>query len=261
MRTMQFITAALTLCLFAGSGFAEQPWQKEYTGEDATGAHVIALWSFNADAPGRDASGKYVLAPRGQSRFVAEGKFGGGLESFNSGKDPNTAQGATTKKNDALTPKGAFTFECWMKPKADLFESGTAFIFDNKYYHYNKDLPVAKHGFCLFLNRNSKKTAFRLAANLGFGDKSEAYQSAEVPLLQADTWCHLAMTYDGKGTVRFFVDGKDVGGRTAEGAGDLSPSLYHTALASRFGSTHVGCSAVFDQVRLSKGVIAFAPAD
>ena len=54
-----------------------QPWEAEYAGQDATGAHVIALWQFSAGAETADSSGHgHGLTLHG-AKGVAEGRFGG----------------------------------------------------------------------------------------------------------------------------------------------------------------------------------------
>ena len=58
-----------------------EPWESQYSGEDATGEHVIGLWQFNAGAETKDDSGHaHDLALQG-AKGNAQGRFGGAMES------------------------------------------------------------------------------------------------------------------------------------------------------------------------------------
>ena len=78
-KRMVWLAAALAVtCVFISAAWARQPWQAPYTGEDATGADVLAFWAFSKDAPEMESSGKgYKLGMRGESRLVEGGVFGG----------------------------------------------------------------------------------------------------------------------------------------------------------------------------------------
>ena len=94
------------------------PWQQPYTGPEATGPNVIALWQFNGGAEAEDNSGQeHDLTLRGQSRFAGEGRFGVCLESFPADEKNDKPQGALAKNDPRLTPPGAFTLELWFQPK------------------------------------------------------------------------------------------------------------------------------------------------
>jgi len=65
------------------TGSSGKPWDTLYTGEEATGEHVLGLWQFLPGQETKDNSGKgHELKLRGNSRFAAGGKFGNCLESF-----------------------------------------------------------------------------------------------------------------------------------------------------------------------------------
>src|SRR5690625_3443534 len=59
--TMKRLTPLFTfgvLSVFVSIAFAQTTgWKKPYSGDDATGDHVKALWHFDSDNPAKDASG------------------------------------------------------------------------------------------------------------------------------------------------------------------------------------------------------------
>lgn len=82
---------ALALVILAGSIFTwpliaadspprlREPFRTPYTGDDAKGSHVLALWTFDDDEPLGDASsGGHQLALQG-AELDRQGKFGGAL--------------------------------------------------------------------------------------------------------------------------------------------------------------------------------------
>ena len=98
------------------AGEARPPWQTHYTGAEATGEHVIALWQFQPGQETRDASGNgHDLTLRGQARFTTDGPFGGCLESFAAGAE-NKPQGALAAMRPACHRQITFTLELWFQP-------------------------------------------------------------------------------------------------------------------------------------------------
>ncbi len=229
----------------------EKPWERPYSGEEATGDAVLALWQFDQGAETTDASGKgRDLKLRGQSRIAKDGRFGSCLECFAAPEDkPEGAQ--VMKLDTALSPKGAFTAELWLKPKPEMADLRTAWLLDCKYFNYAKDIPQANTGYLLLLQRSGEK--WRPTVMLGFGKDSESYQAKPVELA-AGAWRHLAFTYDGEGTVRILLDGKDIGGGTTAGRGAIEPTRYALTVGGRYGSIHHGTPAFFDQVRIARGI-------
>ncbi|MDP6356289.1 MAG: hypothetical protein QF473_14360 [Planctomycetota bacterium] len=242
-------------CLVLLSGFArgEAPWQKLYTGDDATGSHVLGLWQFQPGKDVADSSGNgHKLRLRGKTRVVSDGKFGSCLESFAAGEgEKNHAEGAFAVNKPDLTPKGAFTLELWFKLKNEAADHKQLILLDKKYYHYVKDLPKANHDYCLFLEGKGAKR--KLKAFLGFGKDSSWYLSNTVSL-EDDRWYHVAFAYDGKGGGVFQLDAREVGRATHEGRGPVSAGPYHLCIGARLGSTHIGFPGFIDQVRVIDGV-------
>ena len=249
--------APLFLYLAASVAFASgQPWDTPYTGKDATGDQVIALWQFEPGAEAKDNSGHgHDLKLRGKGKFVAGGKFGSCLESFPSGTDNDKPQGAVAPNSPHLTPPGPFTIEMWIKSKSKpvIAKGHNVFLLDKKYYHYPKDLPKANHDYGIFL-RNEAPGRWRLHAWLGFGEDSSAYQS-DVVTIEPGQWRHIGFVYDGAGTCRFYLDGIRVGRQSYPGRGPVSPGPWQLAIGERVGSTHGGFPGYIDQVRIVKGVL------
>ncbi|MBI3921977.1 MAG: hypothetical protein HY318_11220 [Armatimonadetes bacterium] len=90
MRYLRIISPTLALSFLLGraspvmSADAEsQPWQKLYTGAEATGDNVIALWQFQPGQETKDNSGHgHDLTLRGQARFVKDESFGAAIPDF-----------------------------------------------------------------------------------------------------------------------------------------------------------------------------------
>lgn len=228
---------------------AGPPWTQLYTGEEASGPHVIALWQFLPGQETSDNSGHgHNLRLRGRSRFVPAGMFGHCLECFPSAGNKDTPNGAVAKNHPALSPSGAFTLELWIKPKPELAECDTAFLLDKKYLHYPRDVPTANRDYCLYLRRSGPEK-FRLVAYLGFGNDSAEFTSREVTL-EPDRWVHVAFSYDGAGTGRFFLNGEAVGRTFHPGRGPIVAGEYDLVIGDRYGSLYSGFPGWIDQVRI-----------
>jgi hypothetical protein len=234
----------------------EPPWQKPYTGQEATGENVIALWRFDAGEEGKDNSGRgHDLTLRGQSGYAADGRFGSCLESFPADEENDKPQGALAKNHPSLSPEGAFTIEMWFKPKPEMDQFATVFLLDKKYFHYAKDLPQANWDYCLYMRRAGASQR-QIVAYLGFGEDSAAFTSRTVDV-EPGGWYHVAFAYDGAGTGRIFLNGQVVGRTTHEGRGSVTPGKYHLVIGCRYGSIHSGFPGYIDEVRISKGVVPF----
>ncbi len=258
MHTRQILAAAGLLALAGLHAQPAAPWQQEYRDAEASGDHVIALWQFDTGKEAEDASGHgHGLALRGRSVWSPEGRFGGCLESFR--VDPKVEDkpvGATTRDRDTLSPEGAFTLELWLKPKAELAEQSTAFLIDKKFFHYAKDEPRANTDYALYLQRH-RDGGLVLTATLGFG-KDSVWASSKPVTLEAGRWVHLAYSYDGAGTSRFYVDGAYAGRVVHEGRGAITPGTNPLIIGDRVGSSYGGCAGWIDQVRLCRGVLPWA---
>lgn len=266
MKRAIILTTALllnvTICL------AEQPWQQKYEGDEATGEHVVALWSFDGDVPLVDVTETFKLSLRGKSRIAEDGKFGGCLESFRTIKpagapkgDPNGAM-LVTKKPGAITPEGPFTVEMWIKTKDEIAKTGNVRLVDAKYVFYKHKHPRMNAGFGLELQRRKGNDTFRAIVGLGFGEESESL-STDTFTIKPGEWTHLAMTYDGEGTVTVFANGNKVSSRTCKTPGrkGVAPARVSLTIGDRYGSNYRGFPGHIDQVRICNKVIEFKPAE
>ena len=190
---------------------------------------------------------------RGQATFASQGRFGACLESFAAAGDKMSGEGAVAKNAADLSPAGAFTLELWFQPKPEIEEREIVFLLDKKYYHYAKDLPQANWDYCLYLAKTARQRR-QLVAYLGYGKDSAAYTSRSFPLLPGQ-WYHLAFSYDGAGTGRFFLNGRPMGRTVHAGRGPIAPGQYDLVLGDRYGSLYVGCPGYLDEVRLTKGLV------
>lgn len=90
MRYLRDVSSILALCFPLGraipvmsAGADPQPWQKLYTGVEATGENVIVLWQFQPGHETKDNSGQeHDLTLRGQARFVKEESSGAAIPAF-----------------------------------------------------------------------------------------------------------------------------------------------------------------------------------
>lgn len=231
------------------AGSAE-PWQGPYLGSEATGATVLAYWSFEPGVGGTDLSGRgHALAPRGSSRFGDGGAIGAGcLECFATGEDKGAGGGAVAKHHPSLSPEGAFTIEMWIKAKPEIEANKSAWLLDKKYIDYHKEGADADRDYCLKLVQAAGGKR-RLVAQLGFGDDSADFGSGGFEL-PTGAWTHLAFAYDGSGAGRFFVNGRDLGGSTHPGRGGVSGGKRDLVVGDRIGSNYAAFPGWIDGVRI-----------
>ncbi len=233
-----------------------QPFRQLYTGAEATGPNVIALWQFLPGQEAKDNSGHgHDLTLRGEARFVREGPLGAALESFPADSKHDKPQGATARDANDLSPPGAFTLEAWFMPKPEMAEYANVFLLDKKLYHYVLDLPKANTDYCLYMPRAGQNRR-RLVASLGFGKNSDSIEGPEIEVVPGK-WTHVAFTYDGAGRSRFFINGELAGKVYVPGRGAVVPGQYGLTIGDRFGSTHAGFPGYIAQVRVVSGIVPY----
>jgi hypothetical protein len=251
-----FITSLLLGALGPAFSADAAPWQQLYTGAEATGPNVIALWQFLPGQETKDNSGRgHDLTLKGEGRFVKEGPFGAALESFPAGTDNDKEQGAKANDADDLTPASAFTLEAWFAAKPEMEQHPTAWLVDKKYVHYVRDTPEANWDYCLYLNRSGVNKR-RIMVSLGFGADSDFITGPEIDV-PTGTWMHVAYTYDGAGRSRFFLNGELIHKAYNPGRGAVANGRHGLAIGDRFGSTHNGFPGYLAQVRLSNGIVPY----
>lgn len=257
MRSLLIACACLSFATPIG-GAAEtdqelcQPWPAEYGEAAATGAHVLALWSFNElDPQGKvpDVSGHVPPATLAGASLAPDGRFGACLESACGWPQEDKPHRAMVPNHPRLSPAGAFTLECWLRPKPELAgDYPDAFLLDKKY--------VAHDDYQLILGPPGSDGARVLRACLGFGEDSSTWHARPVKL-EPGVWRHIAFTYDGQGTGSFFVDGMPWGQQRIAGRRAISPGRHGLSIGDRIGSYHHGFPGFLDQVRLSSGALEF----
>lgn len=247
---MTLSVAVLMTALCVAAGPLADGWQREYTAEEAKAAHVVALWQFSTGKELEDSSGHGHALELFGAKTIADGRFGGGLQSFPGWPVEDKRHAAVAKAHPSLSPDGAFTIDLWMKPAADLPKGGNGHLLCKKY--------VSHHDYQLSISPLQGQTR-RLQLSLGFGAESEVFASDAIQW-PADVWQHVAVTYDGAGTVRFYRNGTTIGGRTVPGRKSISAGPLPLTIGDRTGSNYGGFAGVLDQVRISRGVREFSPA-
>ncbi len=227
-----------------------EPFRSEYSGENATGEHVIALWQFNQPKATADSSGNGHELTLNGATFEEAGRFGGALRSYRGWPAEDKPHQARAKNDPRLTPAGAFTIEMWLNPADELREYPEAFLVDKKYVDHND--------YQLVLSRETAPDVRCLRASLGFGSESATWQSDPLRL-PPRAWHHIAFTYDGAGTGAFFVDGSPVGSERKTGFGRITAGRHGLVLGDRIGSRYHGFPGLIDQVRISDRACQFAP--
>jgi len=256
LRCITVIALSSLMAQSLSAGEANQPWKKLYTGAEATGEHVIALWQFLPGQETRDNSGKgHDLKVRGETRFVQEGPFGAAMESFPADAKNDRAQGAAARDADDLSPSGAFTLEAWFAGKPEMDKFANVWLLDKKYFNYVRDTAEANWDYCLYLSRTGLNKR-RLMASLGFGKDSDFITGPEIEV-EPGRWIHVAFTYDGAGICRFFVNGELLSKVRLEGRGGITPGRYDLVIGDRYGSVHGGFPGYIAQVRVLKGIPSY----
>jgi hypothetical protein len=249
---MKFHLALLILCSLLSSLSAAplaETWQMGYSGDDAKGSHVLGYWQFDSAKEIADSSSQGNALKLAGAVAVAQGKFSGAIESFPGFPVQDKRHAALAEVKAALSPKGAFTVEMWLKPKVELTQELTPVLVDKKY--------VAHTDYQFRLTTADKGGARRMQVILGFGSDSETfYSDAFQPGLE---WQHVAFTYDAAGTVRFFRNGAPIGAVTRAERGPVAPGKHALSIGDRVGSNYAGFPGFIDEVRICNGALEFRP--
>lgn len=243
--------ATLFTCLAIATHAAPtEKWQAPYSGKDATGSHVLGYWTFDSatDLSGKS-SHKGSIQYAG-AKFHANGKTGGAIEGFPGWPINDKKTAVTIKHHEALSPRGAFTGEMWIKPKAEFTPKLRGFLFDKKY--------VAHQDYQWIIGAEDGAKQRRLEVYLGFGSDTERFVSGPATYSTND-WSHVAFTYDGAGMVTFFHNGALIGTDAKSNRGAIHPGNYELSIGDRRGSNYGGFPGYIDQVRLCEGVREFRP--
>lgn len=244
--------ASLLLALHAAALPAQalqETWETGYTKGDATGTHVLGYWRFDGegDAALKDASGKGGDVALQGAVLHPQGRFGGGLECFPGFPVDPTRHAAVTSAKPALSPKGAFTLEMWVKPKAEFMPQLRCYLLDKKYVNHTD------YQWQLMEESGGQR---RMMVTLGFGSESKMMHSEPLKFT-ADTWQHLAFTYNGAGTGKFYFNGTAAGGTSYPGYGPVVTGAKPLSIGDRIGSNYGGFPGIIDEVRICDGMLSF----
>lgn len=235
---------------------AASPWWRAYSDADANGDDVLGFWNFDGDEAGiaRDSSSHNHQATLRGAKPNAEGRFGGCLESAAGYPVTDESHGMHIAKAPELSPRGAFTVEMWIKPKADdaFPKEVRPVLLDSKY------VPYEHSGFMFSLTNASADSKRQMSVAIGMGSRSETWYSHAFELPQQH-WRHVAFNYDALGTVTFFVDGSELSRVTKADAGPMAPATRPLSIGDRLGSNYNGFPGFIDEVRLSSGQREFRP--
>lgn len=253
-RHFTLFLAVLGTPLLSAASPLMETWESGYSGNDATGPHVIGYWKFDGNSPQdalRDLSGKgHELTLEGGGLLNPKGKSGGAFESFPGFPVQDTRHAVVTPHRPDLSPAGAFTLEMWIAPKAEFADNLRCFLLDKKYVDHTD--------YQWQIGEADKGGRRRMWITLGFGSESRVFY-AEAARFETGVWHHLAFTYDGAGEGRFFIDGQTSGSQHHEGVSTPVPGTKSLSIGDRLGSNYGGFPGLIDEVRLCKGVLAFEP--
>ncbi len=228
-----------------------QPWQGAYAGGDSNGPHVIGHWRFEAGEVTKD-SGPRGLAGKLEGAVAVEnGKVGGAIESFPGWPIEDKHHAVVVGNHPSLSPAGAFTAEMWLQAKPELEKASLTYLLDKKY--------ASHHDFQWLLGVPEKSGARRVIVNLGFGADSESFATEPITFTPG-TWHHIAFSYDGAGTVRFYRDGSTIGSVSRPGRRGIAAGSHGLSIGDRLGSNYGGFPGFIDEVRLCNGALEFSPA-
>lgn len=253
LRDIFLAAAWLAVCATAvvAQGPLAQPWQAAYAGADSNGPRVIGHWQFEAGEITKDSGPRGLGGKPDGVVTVANGKFGGGIESFPGWPVDDKHHALVVANHPSLTPQGAFTAEMWLQAKPELAEASLAYLLDKKYASHTD--------YQWLLGVPEKSGARRIIVNLGFGADSESFSTEPIEFAPG-AWHHLAFSYDGAGIVRFFRDGSSIGTVTRAGRRAVAAGSHGLSIGDRVGSNYGGFPGYIDEVRLCNGALEFSPA-
>ncbi|NLT71038.1 MAG: hypothetical protein GXX91_10130 [Verrucomicrobiaceae bacterium] len=253
------------LALFFCCGLAAVPavseesasrWWAPAVGAEVNGPKVLGFWRFDSEAEvGADASSKGATGRLAGAKWHPEGRFdGGALESAAGFPVIDERHAFVVPRDAAPAPGGAFTLEMWLKAKAaeDFPAEVQPVLADSKYVRDNPS------GFQWGLSRAGGDGQRRFSLEIGLGVRSERWYS-ETFALPPGEWRHAAFSYDGRGTVVFWLDGKEIGRTTKSAAGTMASAIRELSLGDRLGSNYHGFPGWIDEIRFSEGVLEFRP--
>jgi hypothetical protein len=252
MTLFRLLPSACFVLTAAAQPVLQEAWEKEYTGEDANGKHVLGYWKFDAAGPLLDSSGKGNDLVNNGAAAASEGRFGEAIESFPGFPISDKPHSMRVSTKGRLSANGPFTVEMWIKPKPEFEKTGRCYLLDKKY------VPDHHADYAWQIWEGDKTGPRRLAVTLGFGSLSETFHSEPVALPVGE-WQHIAFNYDAAGTVTFYRNGSVIGRATKPGLKAVTPGTRALYLGDRSGSNYGGFPGFIDEVRLCDGALRFEP--
>jgi len=128
------------------------------------------------------------------------------------------------------SPEGAFTLELWIEPQPEA-------LLQNSYLVDKWGAASIGKDYVIML-RSDTKGRLRLRASLGFGrNDNESLQSdwLDIPV---DTWSHVALTYDGNGLIRLYLDREPVAEAKFENRGAIVGGGANLTIGDRTVAEH-----------------------
>ena len=231
-------------------------WWEPYSGAAATGPDVLGLWKFDGDETSFtvDSSSHEHPGKLQGAKQSPQGRFGGCLESDAGYPIADISHAVHVSRSASLSPDAAFTVEMWIRAKdtADFPETYAPVLMDTKY------VPGNHSGFMLTLTPAGSTGTRQIAVEIGTGIASFHWYSLPFQLYR-DAWQHVAFTYDGAGTVEFFVNGAATGRTTKPAVAGMAAAVRDLSIGDRLGSLYHGFPGYIDEVRITKGVREFRP--
>lgn len=218
---------------------------------------VIGNWVFKPGQVVEDTSGqRHVPRIRGTAVTVADERFGGALASTGGGPENDKPQGAFLPNAPYLNPTGAFSIDLWVNPAEGIRNgSKTYFLFDKKVYHYDRAEEKANLGYCAFLTPAGATDTYVLNAHLGF--RTHTIKLVSKPfILPLGEWHHFAVSYDGEGTLRTYLDDQCLATKRFPDCAAIAPSTYVLSLGDRSSSTYHSFVGKIANIRFCQGLPA-----
>lgn len=251
LLTTVILASSVTITSAHAQESRAQPWKQAYAGADAKGTHVVGLWHFDADDVTKDSGPRGLTGKLDGAIAIQKGIFGGGIESFPGWPVEDKHHALVVSHHPSLSPAGAFTAEMWLSTKPELAMASLAYLLDKKYASHND--------YQWLLSTPEKSGARRMIVNLGFGSDSESFATEPLQFAPGE-WHHVAIVYDGAGTVRFYRDGSTVGTVSRPGRRSIAAGSHNLSIGDRIGSNYGGFPGFIDEVRVCNRALEFSPA-
>ncbi len=263
-RTMKItnllLTASLAFVLFPVSSMGYTAWANAY---DGTSDNTIVLYHFNQPAEsltdsnaatGASSLGTAnILTNIAHSQVGVSGKFD---LAFQSDSPKTTANEGYAQLGNGGAFGSAFatselSVEFWFKPFSSTpwsASGGLGYLVDHMY------TLGGTTGFSMYFINN----AGQVRVDVGNGTSGLTLSTSDLTW-EADTWTHLAFTYEDGVGLKLFQDGNNVASVTSTDFGSLGADTHNLRLGNRLGSGYGSQPGVFDEFRISNVAYDYTP--